>query len=96
MNQTHTDASNTSDDGLLPKDLSQLRQAVADSFAAGARSPDGGPGRARPHQVGDWQQQQQQLLQHTTITQNSLHTVYISCQLAKTLTKCSSSFIASL
>jgi hypothetical protein len=59
MNQSHNDVLNTSDDEKLPTDLVQLRQAVADSFTAGASGPDGGPGRARPHQVGDWQQQQQ-------------------------------------
>jgi hypothetical protein len=64
MNQSHKEAFKTSEDGLLPMELSQLCQAVADSFVAGTTGPHGTPGRARPHQVGDWQQPQ--LLQHST------------------------------
>jgi hypothetical protein len=69
MSESHNNAFN---DDLLPTELRQLRQAVADSFVAGASGPDGVPGRARPHQVGDWQQQQQ-LLQHATATHKPVY-----------------------
>jgi hypothetical protein len=86
MNQTLQDASTTSFESVLPTEAAELRQAIADSFVAGAVCPDGAPGRARPHQV--CHRQQQRLLRHT---QNKPHCSDISTY--RTPCRCSNHWI---